>query len=51
MGWHVVVMSAGVRKEGCTGRAMGVGFGADEASALKEAKRNLGILGLVQAFP
>ena len=43
MGRHMVVVSAGVKKEGCTGRAMGVGFGADEASALKDAKKNQGM--------
>lgn len=42
MGRHLVVLSAGITKEGCTGRAMGVGFGADEASAKKDAKKNLG---------
>ncbi|NMO19049.1 hypothetical protein HPC49_37360 [Pyxidicoccus fallax] len=42
LGRHVVVVSAGVGKPGCTGRAMGVGFGKDEAAALKDAKSHLG---------
>ncbi|MCP3140860.1 hypothetical protein [Pyxidicoccus xibeiensis] len=42
LGRYLVVLSAGVTKGGCTGRAMGVGFGADEASAKKDAKKDLG---------
>lgn len=42
LGRHVVVVSAAVGKAGCTGRAMGVGIGADEAAARKDARKNLG---------
>ncbi|WP_164016593.1 hypothetical protein [Pyxidicoccus trucidator] len=42
LGRHLVVVSAGVGKAGCTGRAMGVGFGTDEASASKDARKDLG---------
>ncbi|MFP2925593.1 hypothetical protein ACLESO_10310 [Pyxidicoccus sp. 3LG] len=42
LGRYLVVVSAGVGKEGCSGRAMGVGFGTDEASAKKDAKKDLG---------
>lgn len=42
LGRHVVVVSAGVGKAGCTGRVMGVGIGADEATARKDARKNLG---------
>lgn len=43
LGRHLVVLSAGEGKAGCTGRAMGVGFGKDEASARKDAKKHLGL--------
>jgi hypothetical protein len=42
LGRHMVVVSAGVGKAGCTGRAMGVGFGTDEATATKDARKDLG---------
>ncbi|CAM3358845.1 hypothetical protein G4177_11350 [Corallococcus sp. ZKHCc1 1396] len=42
LGRYLVVLSAGVSKAGCAGRAMGVGFGTDEASAMKDAKKGLG---------
>lgn len=42
LGRHVVVVSAGVGKAGCNGRAMGVGIGADEAAARKDGRKNLG---------
>lgn len=42
LGRHLVVVSAGLGKDGCTGRAMGVGFGRDERSARKDAVKNLG---------
>ncbi|MBZ4416529.1 hypothetical protein [Myxococcus sp. RHSTA-1-4] len=42
LGRYMVVVSAGVGKPGCTGRAMGVGFGTDEATARKDARKNLG---------
>lgn len=42
LGRHVVVVSAGVGKPGCTGRVMGVGFGEDEAAARKDARSHLG---------
>lgn len=42
LGRYVVVVSAGVGKPSCTGRTMGVGFGKDEVSALKDARRDLG---------
>lgn len=42
LGNHAVVVSASVGKPGCTGRAMGVGFGQDEKAARKDAERLLG---------
>jgi hypothetical protein len=42
LGRHVVVVSAGEGKAGCTGRAMGIGFGTDEKSATKDARSHLG---------
>jgi hypothetical protein len=38
-GNHAVVVSAAMTKPGCNGRAMGVGFGKDEAAARKDAER------------
>jgi hypothetical protein len=37
-GNHTVVVSATIAKPGCSGRAMGVGFGNDEAAARKDSK-------------
>lgn len=43
LGRYLVVVSAGVVKAGCTGgRAMGVGFGTDEATATRDARKDLG---------
>jgi hypothetical protein len=42
LGNHAVVVAAAISKPGCSGRAMGVGFGKDEASARKDAERLMG---------
>jgi hypothetical protein len=42
LGNHAVVVSAAISKPGCKGRAMGVGFGKDEAAARKDAERLMG---------
>ena len=42
LGNHAVVVTAASTKPGCTGRAMGVGFGQDEAAARKDAVRLMG---------
>jgi hypothetical protein len=42
MGRHMVVVSAGTGKPGCTGRAMGIGFGKDATEARKDAEEALG---------
>ena len=42
LGNHAVVVSAAMSKPGCSGRAMGVGFGKDEAAARKDAERLMG---------
>lgn len=42
LGNHAVVVSATTTKPGCNGRAMGVGFGKDEAAARKDAARLMG---------
>jgi hypothetical protein len=39
---RLTVVSTTVQHEGCASRAYGVGFGKDEAAALKDALRNLG---------
>ncbi len=39
---HLSVVGTTVKHGGCERRAFGVGFGRDEASALKDALRNLG---------
>jgi hypothetical protein len=43
-GNHAVVVSATITKPGCSGRAMGVGFGTDEAAARKDAVRRMGMI-------
>jgi hypothetical protein len=43
VGDHAVVVSATITKPGCNGRAMGVGFGQDEAAARKDAVRRMGM--------
>jgi hypothetical protein len=43
VGNHAVVVSATITKPGCNGRAMGVGFGKDEAAARKDAVRRMGM--------
>ena len=43
IGNHAVVVSATITKPGCNGRAMGVGFGKDEAAARKDAVRRMGM--------
>jgi len=42
LGNHAVVVAATNTKPGCSGRAMGVGFGKDEAAARKDAERLMG---------
>ena len=42
LGNHAVVVTAANTKPGCTTRAMGVGFGRDEAAARKDAERLMG---------
>ena len=42
LGNHAVVVTAASSKPGCSGRAMGVGFGQDEAAARKDAERLMG---------
>jgi hypothetical protein len=42
LGNHAVVVTASSSKPGCTGRAMGVGFGQNEAAARKDAERLMG---------
>jgi hypothetical protein len=42
LGNHAVVVAAAISKPGCNGRAMGVGFGKDEATARKDAERLMG---------
>jgi len=42
LGNHAVVVSAAISKPGCNGRAMGVGFGKEEAAARKDAERLMG---------
>ena len=42
LGNHAVVVSAANSKPGCSGRAMGVGFGTDAAAARKDAERLMG---------
>jgi len=42
VGNHAVVVAATITKPGCSGRAMGVGFGKDEAAARKDAERLMG---------
>ncbi len=42
LGNHAVVVASAINKPGCTGRAMGVGFGKDEAAARKDAERLMG---------
>lgn len=44
LGNYAVVVSAGVGKPGCSGRAMGAGFGKDEKEARKDAERLMGKL-------
>jgi hypothetical protein len=39
---RLAVVSTTVKHKGCASRAYGVGFGQDEAAALKDALRNLG---------
>jgi hypothetical protein len=43
-GNYAVVVSATITKPGCSGRAMGVGFGSDEAAARKDAVRRMGMI-------
>jgi hypothetical protein len=43
VGNHAVVVSTTITKPGCSGRAMGVGFGTDEATARKDAVRRMGM--------
>src|SRR5688572_29137482 len=43
-GNHTVVVSATITKPGCSGRAMGIGFGTDEAAARKDAERRMGMI-------
>jgi len=42
LGNHAVVLSQQTPKPGCRGKAMGVGFGKDEAEARTDAERLLG---------
>ena len=42
LGNHAVVVSSAMSKPGCSGRAMGVGFGKDEPTARKDAERLMG---------
>lgn len=42
LGNHAVVVTAANAKPGCSTRAMGVGFGANEAAARKDAERLMG---------
>jgi hypothetical protein len=42
LGNHAVVVTAANAKPGCNTRAMGVGFGKDEAAARKDAERLMG---------
>jgi hypothetical protein len=42
LGNHAVVVTTASTKPGCNGRAMGVGFGPDEAAARKDAERLMG---------
>ncbi len=42
LGNHAVVVTAANAKPGCSTRAMGVGFGKDEAAARKDAVRLMG---------
>ena len=42
LGNYAVVVSAAVGKPGCSGRAMGAGFGKDEKEARKDAERLMG---------
>ena len=43
-GNHAVVVTAPNTKPGCATRAMGVGFGNDEAAARKDAERRMGMI-------
>jgi hypothetical protein len=43
VGNYAVVVSTTITKPGCSGRAMGVGFGTDEATARKDAVRRMGM--------
>jgi hypothetical protein len=43
VGNYAVVVSSTITKPGCSGRAMGVGFGQDEAAARKDAVRRMGM--------
>ena len=43
-GNHAVVVTAPNTKPGCATRAMGVGFGKDEATARKDAERRMGMI-------
>lgn len=42
LGRHVVIVSSTIPHAGCQKHFFGIGFGEDEAAAMKDAKRSLG---------